>query len=162
MALFDALINDMASRFGLGANAAPLVREALALISGSQGGVAGFLNLFKTAGLSSQVASWMGQANAAPIAAPEIERIVGASALGGIAKRLGLGQTAVSTALAYGVPKLIGLLTPNGDDSDGAAGGGDNFPYRHGPGRPEQYSCPPHARQTRAGRAEPHRRLRRR
>ena len=29
MALFDALINDLASRYGLGANAAPLVREVL-------------------------------------------------------------------------------------------------------------------------------------
>ena len=39
MALFDALIDDMASRFRLGSNAAPLVREGLSLIAASQGGV---------------------------------------------------------------------------------------------------------------------------
>ncbi len=114
MSIFDTLIDDMAQRFGLGANAGPLVREALTLITGSQGGIGGFLNLFKTAGLSSDVASWVGHSNAAPLAAQQIEKVLGASALGGIASRLGLGQAAVSTALGYAVPKLIGLLTPNG------------------------------------------------
>ena len=114
MTIFDSLIDDIAQRFGLGANAAPLVREVLTLITGAQGGIGGFLNLFKTAGLSSDVASWVGHSNAAPLAGPQIEKVLGASALGGIASRLGLGQAAVSTALGYAVPKLIGLLTPNG------------------------------------------------
>src|SRR5271166_7054814 len=114
MSIFDTLIDDIAQRFGLGANAGPLVREALTLITGSQGGIGGFLNLFKTAGLSSDIASWVGHSNAAPLAGPQIEKVLGASALGGIASRLGLGQAAVSTALGYAVPKLIGLVTPNG------------------------------------------------
>ena len=114
MSIFDTLIDDMAQRFGLGANAGPLVREALTLITGSQGGIGGFLSLFKTAGLSSEIASWIGHSNAAPLAAQQIEKALGASVLGGIASRLGLGQAAVSTALGYAVPKLIGLLTPNG------------------------------------------------
>ena len=50
----------------------------------------------------------------APVAAQQIDKVLGASALGGIASRLGLGHAAVSTALGYAVPKLIGLLTPNG------------------------------------------------
>ena len=114
MAIFDALIDDMAQRFGLGANAGPLVREALTLITGSQGGIGGFLNLFKTAGLTSEVASWLGHSNAAPLTAQQIDKALGAKALGGMASRLGLGQAAVSTALGYGIPRLIGLLTPNG------------------------------------------------
>jgi OmpA-OmpF porin, OOP family len=114
MAMFDSLIDDMAQRFGLGANAGPLVREALTLITGSQGGISGFLNLFKTAGLSSDVASWLGNANAAPVAAQQVERALSSSMLGGFASRFGLGQAAVSTALGYALPKLIGLLTPGG------------------------------------------------
>ena len=39
MALFDALIDDLASRFGLGANAGPLVREVLNYVNGSPGGL---------------------------------------------------------------------------------------------------------------------------
>lgn len=114
MAIFDALIDDVAQRFGLGANAGPLIREGLTLITGVPGGLGGFLNLFKAAGLSSAVTSWLGQSNAAPLAAEQIEKVLGASAIGSIATRLGLGQAAVSGALAYGLPKLVGLLTPNG------------------------------------------------
>ena len=72
MAMFDALIDDIASRFGLGSNAGPLVREVLAIITGSPGGVSGFLNTLKSAGLSSEVASWMGQANATPLPADRL------------------------------------------------------------------------------------------
>ena len=114
MAMFDALIDDIGARFGLGSNAGPLVREALSLVTGSPGGVNGFLNTFKSAGLTSEVASWLGNANAAPLASQQIERVLGASALGGIANRLGLGSAIVSTAAGYALPKLIGLLTPGG------------------------------------------------
>jgi outer membrane protein OmpA-like peptidoglycan-associated protein len=84
------------------------------MISTSQGGLGGFLDKLKSAGLTSEVGSWLGRPDAAPIAAGQIERALGATALGGIASRLGLGQSAVSTALGYALPKIIGLLTPGG------------------------------------------------
>ena len=37
MATFDVLIDDLASRFGLGANSRVLVREVLAMIAGTPG-----------------------------------------------------------------------------------------------------------------------------
>ena len=114
MALFDALIDDMASRFRLGSNAAPLVREGLSLIAASQGGIGGFLDLFRKAGFATQVSAWLGQPNPPALATQDLERVIGTSALGGIASRLGLSQPAVTTALAYCVPNLIGLLTPGG------------------------------------------------
>ena len=114
MALFDALIGDMASRFRLGSNAAPLVREGLSLIAAGKGGVGSFLDLFRKAGFAPQVSAWLGQPNAPALATQDLERVIGTSALGGIASRLGLSQPAVTTALAYCVPKLIGLLTPDG------------------------------------------------
>src|SRR5271165_5652828 len=114
MALFDALIDDMASRFNLGSDAAQLVREGLSLIAAGQGGVGSFLDLFRKAGFAPQVSVWLGQANAPALATQDLERVIGTSALGGIASRLGLSQPAVTTALAYCVPKLIGLLTPDG------------------------------------------------
>ncbi len=46
--------------------------------------------------------------------APQIDRALGATVLGGIASRLGLGGPIVSTAIAYILPKVIGLLTPGG------------------------------------------------
>ena len=114
MATFDTLIDDLEGRFGLGVNARTLVKEVLTMISTSQGGLGGFLDRLKSGGLTSEVASWMGQPDAAPVAAGQIERALGATALGGIASRLGLGQSAVSTALGYALPKIIGLLTPGG------------------------------------------------
>jgi OmpA-OmpF porin, OOP family len=114
MAMFDALIDDLATRFGLGANAQSLVKEALTMISTSSGGLGGFLDRFKSAGLASEVASWLGHPDAAPLAAQQVERALGATALSGIAGRLGLAQGVVSTALGYALPKIVGLLTPGG------------------------------------------------
>ncbi len=114
MATFDTLIDDLASRFGLGANARSLVKEILSMISSSPAGLGGFLDKFKSAGLTSEVATWLGRPDAAPMAAGEVERALGPTALSGIASRLGLGQGAISTALGYALPKIIGLLTPGG------------------------------------------------
>jgi OmpA-OmpF porin, OOP family len=114
MAIFDALIDDVASRFGLGSNAGPLIREIVAIVTGSPGGVSGFLNTLKSTGLSSEVTSWMGHANATPLPADQLERALGSSVLSGVVGRLGLTPTLVSTAVAYALPKIIGLLTPGG------------------------------------------------
>jgi OmpA-OmpF porin, OOP family len=114
MALFDALIDDLASRYGLGANAGPLVREVLNYVTGSPGGLGGFLDKLKAAGFGSEVESWLGHADASPVSAQLLDRVVGSTALGGIASRLGLGTSLVSTAVGYALPKLIGLLTPGG------------------------------------------------
>ncbi len=114
MATFDTLIDDLAGRYGLGANARSLIKEALTMISSSSGGLGGFLDTFKSAGLTSEVASWLGHPNAGPITAGQVERALGATALGGIAGRLGLAQSVVSTALGYALPKIVGLLTPGG------------------------------------------------
>ena len=99
MAIFDTLIDDVATQFGLGSNAGLIVREILSAITGTPGGVGGFLNNLKTAGLSSEVASWLGHANAAPLAAAQVDRAFGSTAIGGIASRLGLAPTLVSSAV---------------------------------------------------------------
>ncbi len=114
MAVFDALIHDVRTRFGLGDNAAPLVREALALILGAEGGIRGFLALFKSAGFGSASTSWLGRPDAAALAANDVEKALGALPLDGVAHRLDVALPAVSAALAYALPKLVGLLTPNG------------------------------------------------
>jgi OmpA-OmpF porin, OOP family len=114
MAIFDTLIDDVASQFGLGSNSGPFIREILTMITGTPGGVGGFLNNMKAAGLSSEVASWMGHANAAPLAAAAVDRALGSTALSGIASRLGLAPTLVTGAVGYALPKVIGLLTPGG------------------------------------------------
>jgi OmpA-OmpF porin, OOP family len=113
-ALLDALINDTASRFGLGANAGPLVREILNMVTSSRGGIGGFLETLRSAGLGSEITSWLGNTNAAALPAQQINRIVGPTTLDALASRFGLGTSTVSAVTGYVLPKLIGTLTPGG------------------------------------------------
>lgn len=114
MALFDALIGDVASRFGLGADAAPLVRQVLDLIVNRPQGLSGFIDKLKSAGLGSQVASWLDNADAPALPTQVVESLLGSTLLSGLANKLGLPSSVVAPALAYIAPKLIGLLTPGG------------------------------------------------
>ncbi len=145
MAIFDTLIDDMAQRFGLGANAGPLVREGLTLITGVTGGIGGFLEPLQV--------GW------AFLGRRVLARQVGRGAPGRPADRksagrqrdrqhrhpLGLGQAAVSSALGYGIPKIVGLLTPNGVIPTSLPAEVTKFisAAPHRAGRPEQHSRPP-------------------
>ena len=119
MATFDVLIDDLASRFGLGANSRVLVREVLAMIAGTPGGLGGFLAKLKTRGLTWEIGSWLGRPQATALSAQQIERALGSPALGGLASRVGLTQGVVATATGYALPKIVGLLTPGGVVPDG-------------------------------------------
>ncbi len=114
MALFDNTIEDLAGRFGLGSKAGPLLQEVVQLITHSGGGIGGFIEKFRSAGLGSEVTSWLGRTDAAPLPGPQVERALGNSTVGGIASRLGLGGAAVASGIGYLVPKIIGQLTPGG------------------------------------------------
>jgi OOP family OmpA-OmpF porin len=104
----------MAARFGLGAQAGPLLGEVFQMISRQSGGLSGVIDKFKSAGLGAQVSSWLGKADAPPLANEQIEKVLGTAAVQGMASKLGLGNNVVSSALAYAVPKIIGQLTPGG------------------------------------------------
>src|SRR5215813_3161018 len=114
MAILDTVIEDVGSRFGLGSKAGPLLREVVQLITGSPGGISGFIDKFRSAGLGSQVTSWLGRTDGAALTGPQVEKALGSTALGGIASRLGLGSGVVATAIGYILPKLIGQITPGG------------------------------------------------
>ena len=114
MATFDTLIEILASRFGLGATARLLVGEVVAMISAQPGGLGGFLDKLKSAGLASEVASWVGHPDVDAATPSQIERALGASSVAGIASRLGLPESIVTPALGYALPKIVGLLTPGG------------------------------------------------
>jgi OmpA-OmpF porin, OOP family len=114
MAMLDNVIDDVGSRFGLGATAGPLLREVVQLITGSPGGIGGFIEKFRSAGLGSQVASWLGKSDGAVLTAPQVEQALGSPVLGGIANRLGLGSGVAGAAIGYILPKVIGQMTPGG------------------------------------------------
>lgn len=114
MALFDSLIDDIAGRFGLGPAAKPLLRETLELVLDSPDGLNGFIARLTTAGLGSVVQSWLGATDAAPLSTQQMETAFSPSVLSGVADRLGLNGSIVTTAIGYALPRVIGLLTPGG------------------------------------------------
>jgi OmpA-OmpF porin, OOP family len=114
MTMLDDTIEDVAGRFGLGPKTRPLMTEITQLITGSPGGFGGFVDKFRTAGLGSEVASWLGRTDGAALTGPQVEKALGSTAIGGIAGRLGLASGVVGTAIGYLLPKLIGQMTPGG------------------------------------------------
>jgi uncharacterized protein YidB (DUF937 family) len=114
IAVFDNVIEDVASRFGLDGKAGPLLHEVVQLMTGSPGGIDGFIEKFKSAGFGAEVGSWLGKTDGAALTGPQVEKALGSTVIDGIARRLGLSGGGVSTAIGYLAPKLIGQLTPGG------------------------------------------------
>ena len=116
--MFDVLIREVASRFGLGDKALPLVQMLLAYMTNKDtGGLTGFLEKFKAAGLGPIVQSWLGGgAGAQPVTNSQLESVLGSSGglLSMLVPRLGLGRDNITSSLGYLLPAIIGKLTPGG------------------------------------------------
>ena len=63
MAIFNSLIAEIGSKFGLGPKSSALIAEVIRFMTSEPGGIAGFLDRFKNAGLVSLVNSWLGNNN---------------------------------------------------------------------------------------------------
>ena len=114
--MFEQLINETASRFNLSTSSvSALVRGILSLVADERtGGPEGFVDQFRRAGLGGVITSWFG-GNAATAATPaQIEQALGANGLQALTSSSGLTRSIVSSALTFLLPKVVGLLTPNG------------------------------------------------
>lgn len=116
--MFDLIIKEAASRFGLGDKAGMLVQMLLGFMTNKDtGGLGGFMNLFQSKGLGDLASSWLGgSANAKPISNSQLESVFGGK--GGLLEMLtsksGLGGGVVTSALGYLMPSVLGKLTPGG------------------------------------------------
>lgn len=114
MALFDSLVGEIGSRYGLGAQSGSFVRELVQLVTGGPGGLSGFLGRLRTSGLGTEATSWIGNVGAPAVSPQAVKSALGGSVVNGMASRLGLGGPAIGAALGYALPKVVGLLTPGG------------------------------------------------
>jgi uncharacterized protein YidB (DUF937 family)/outer membrane protein OmpA-like peptidoglycan-associated protein len=116
--MFETIIREAASKFGLGDKAGPLVQMLLAYMTNSStGGLTGFMDKFKGAGLGELASSWLGGGgNAQAISTSQVESLFGGSGglLGMVTSKLGIGGSAASSALSFLLPAVIGKLTPGG------------------------------------------------
>ena len=97
MTIIDNAVDDIASRFGLGAKSGQLVQEVVGLMTGTPGVVGGFIDKFRSAGLGNEVTSWLGRSDGSALSGSAVEGVLGSSVLGGIASRLGLASGAVAS-----------------------------------------------------------------
>ena len=115
MALFDTLIRDVSQKFNLGGNAEKLVSEVLRAMSNPQtGGLNGFLDRFRKAGFGDMVASWVGRGENQALTPAQTEQALGQGFLGQIAGKLGLSASSLAAPVAFLIPRMINLLTPDG------------------------------------------------
>lgn len=116
--MFDSIVKELASRFGLGDRAQSLVQMLLAYATNPQtGGLSGFLEKFKTAGLGAVTQSWLGNSsNPQPVSSTQIESVLGGTGglLSAITSKLGVSGSTASSALAFALPLLLSKLTPQG------------------------------------------------
>ena len=116
MSLLDSVIRETGEKFGLGNKAGDLVDETLQyMIDPGQGGLRGFIDRFETAGFGDQVASWIRKGGEKKhLTGQELRSAIGPELIRRTASVLGLGRPSVRPALAFVVPKLIDVLTPDG------------------------------------------------
>jgi outer membrane protein OmpA-like peptidoglycan-associated protein/uncharacterized protein YidB (DUF937 family) len=113
--MIENLTSDLGGKFGIGQAAEPLMREFLRMMTGGPGGLSGFLDRFRNAGMGNEVASYLGGRGDQAIPAKTMDTVLGGATLAGISQRVGLAPSVVSNAAGYEIPKLIGLLTPGGE-----------------------------------------------
>ncbi len=114
--MFEQLINEAASRFNLSnASVSALLRGLLLLMTSEQaGGIEGFVELFRRAGLGGVLTSSVGWKDGRTISPSQLESALGASALDMLAASSGLTRTAVTPVLVFLLPKVIHQLTASG------------------------------------------------
>jgi uncharacterized protein YidB (DUF937 family)/outer membrane protein OmpA-like peptidoglycan-associated protein len=116
--MFDLIIREAASRFGLGDKAGPLVQMLLtSLTNKDTGGLSGFIAKLTSRGLGNVAQSWLGGgAGALPVSAAQIESLMGGQTglLSNVTSKLGLGSTTAASALGFLLPMVVGKLTPGG------------------------------------------------
>jgi outer membrane protein OmpA-like peptidoglycan-associated protein/uncharacterized protein YidB (DUF937 family) len=115
MTILDSLINEVAERYGLGGKARPLLSGLLSLITNEQtGGLGGFLDQFRRVGLGDLVSSWVSRSGNDPITSSQLETAMGGNTINRLASSAGISSSSASAALAFLVPKVVDMLTPDG------------------------------------------------
>lgn len=115
MGAMDLLVNEVESRFGLsGGKATSLLASILGLIQEQSGGLGGFLEKFRRAGLSDTVSSWLSGSSSNALSADTLQSVLGSQTLSNISSRVGLPVSTAATALGFMIPKLIQTLAPGG------------------------------------------------
>jgi uncharacterized protein YidB (DUF937 family)/heat shock protein HslJ len=115
MTILEPIINEVSEQFGLRGKAGPTMNALLILVSNERtGGLQGFLDQFRRAGLGETVSSWVSRGSNTPITTDQLERAIGNDTVNRITSNVGVARAAGASALAYMIPRVVDLLTPEG------------------------------------------------
>jgi len=114
--MLEQLVSATASRFNLaGADVRLLLERVLSLMTTERlGGPEGFVDLFRRVGLGDVVTSWFGGKAGRSMTPAQLESALGVSTLDRLAESSGLTRAAVTSALAFLLPRRFAILTPGG------------------------------------------------
>jgi OOP family OmpA-OmpF porin len=158
MTILEPIINEVSEQFGLRGKAGPTMNALLILMSNERtGGLQGFLDQFRRAGLGETVSSWVSRGSNTPITTEQLERAIGADTVNRITSNVGVARAAGASALAYMIPRVVDLLTPEGVVPSRLPAWVNSYlsgvTARPEPGRPEPGR--PEPGRTEPGRTEP-------
>jgi uncharacterized protein YidB (DUF937 family)/outer membrane protein OmpA-like peptidoglycan-associated protein len=116
--MFDVLIKELATKFGLGEKAMPLMQMVLAYMTNKEtGGLSGFMDKFSDAGLGHLSQSWLGAGpDAKTLENDQITQVLGGNdgLVSQITSKLGINSGVATSALGFLLPSVIGKLSPEG------------------------------------------------
>ncbi|RDF05363.1 YidB family protein [Haemophilus parahaemolyticus] len=85
----------------------------------SQGGIEGIIKRFQESGLEGILKSWIStDENNQPISANQVVEVIGQENMSQAAEKVGVSELDASNLLAEYLPKMVDMLTPNGQLPD--------------------------------------------
>ena len=85
----------------------------------SQGGIEGIIKRFQESGLEGILKSWISTGeNNQPISANQVVEVIGQENMSQAAEKVGVSELDASNLLAEYLPKMVDMLTPNGQLPD--------------------------------------------
>ena len=117
MGLFDQVLGAASGLAGQQGGSDNALLGAVMQMVGNQGvgGIGGLLQTLQNGGLGDLASSWVGTGQNLPISAAQIQSVLSSEQIAQVAAQLGVGNDQASGALAEYLPKVIDMLTPDGN-----------------------------------------------
>ena len=107
------------SIFNNGNNNQSVAIQLIQVLLQSQGGIEGIIKRFQESGLEGILKSWIStDEKNQPISANQVVEVVGQENMSQAAQKVGVSELDASNVLAEYLPKMVDMLTPNGQLPD--------------------------------------------
>ncbi|CAN5865930.1 YidB family protein [soil metagenome] len=115
MSLIGSLVGMLGGGQGEGDNLA-MVNAVIRMLGNDApgGGIGGLAAKLQQGGLGGVFDSWIGHGQNLPISAEQVDNVLGADMVAGIARQLGLNNGDVAAQLSQVLPHVVDALTPQG------------------------------------------------